>query len=158
MLFCFCELLVLYFHAEISSTWSQEHTEEEIKIMFCLQAWLIDRNRYCKLSTIQQLRRDPCFLHFAPVTLCNISQRQVFLTQPCSFPVKITNEHKRQQSTQRSFSPWNRISLVSCYWMIMIFPVFAGKWAKVTDHRKKSDSYPWTKLSGTILAVWEYFI
>lgn len=125
-LFCFCELLVLCFYAEISSKWSQEYTVEEIKITFCLQAWLVDRNRYCKLSVILRLRRDPCFLHFSPVTLCDISQREVFLTQPDSFPVKhlhITNEYKRQQSTQRSFSPWNKLSLVSCYWKITISSV-----------------------------------
>lgn len=84
---------------------------------------LIDRNRYCKLSTILQLRRDPCFLNFPSVMLCDIFQREVVLPQPCSFPVKhlqITNEHERQQSTWRSFSPWNRLSLVSYYWKITI--------------------------------------
>lgn len=84
---------------------------------------LIDRNRYCKLSTVLQLRRDPCFLNFPSVMFCDIFQKEVVLPQPCSFPVKhlqITNEQERQQSTWRSFSPWNRLSLVSYYWKITI--------------------------------------
>lgn len=102
---------------------------------------LRDRKSYCKMSTILQLRCDLCFLNLPSVMLCDMFQREVVLPQLCSFAVKhlqTTNEHEREQSTCRSFSPWNRFSLVSYYWKLTVFLCLLGTGPKSLKPNNKT--------------------